>query len=204
MMDGLVPKIDRLHVTYSLIVLYCTAYTQHNMAANTLPPRALRDFITDERWTERISRTMPFHTLSLRARLDFIHQFAQKHDWSDVCFGALLEPIELEAMCQVLKSAVMRHVLRARAQLDMGNRDAAYAIFLELMRASPLGRFADTTETRFGHLGARRPLTLLGDMITWEWSRMSPILEHNRLTSLAHDLLDQGLAPVLVVDAVLA
>ena len=171
------------------------------MAAFQAPPQ-LREFITDDQWSDRVGNIVRFDTLPLRRRLDFIDMFAHKFDWSDVGFGSLLETAELNAIAGMIKGAILRQVTRARAHLDAGNTDGAHAALLELMRATPIGQYAHPSETKFGDLGARS-MTLLGDIIAWEWARASPAMEHARLCNLASEMLGEGMSPGQTARAVM-
>ena len=168
------------------------------------PPECLRGVIGDQEWGSCVGRIVRFDTLPLARRLDFAHGFAKKHDWTVVGFGSLLETTELEDVADVVRRAVLRRIERARALLDSGEGDKAHDALLEVMRASPIGSTADASETVFGMGGnARRPMTLLGDIIAWQWAREGPGMEHARLCGVAQELLDEGLPPVMAARVIL-
>ena len=171
-----------------------TLLVPHKMDSMFKPPSDLSKYISDDAWSEYVHKTTPFHDVPLNNRLDFIEQFAKKCDWTNVGFGSLMDPTELDAFGQMLEGAVLRRVNRARALLDAGNTDAATAIYLELMRASSLSRNSASNVTEFGG----NDVTLLGDIIVREWAREYPAMEHAKLTATAEKLLGEGMEPVLV------
>lgn len=173
------------------------------MAPTFQAPESLRGYITDDEWSARLERAPKFDTLPMRDRLEFIEKFAKEFDWTDVCFGSLLETADQEEVARVFRGAVMRHIEGARELMNAGGCDdgRAHAALLGIMRASALGKTADAGETEFGRLHPNRrcsPMTLLGDIIAWEWSRAFPAAEHDRLCKVVRKLTDNGMTPDVV------
>lgn len=169
------------------------------------PPAALSEFITDDEWWDRISENVPFSDLPLKHRLEYIEEYVHQCDldwrWR-VGFGSLMEPTDMNIIIQTLKGAALRHVNRALTHLDQGNAYAAESIYMRLMRSSSSYCYEYSLTHEFGL--PLHDFSNLGDIITHEWSRAYPAMEHARLTATVEKLMSDGrLSPKLVADIVI-
>jgi len=162
-------------------------------------PECVRAFISNDEWNTRIHQYVRFDSLPMMRRLDFVQRFASRFDWSRIAYVSLLDPADVAQIREMFTRSVLKRVDHARVLLCANDEPASHAVYLSIMRASPMGVLDDVTVTSFGSPASRhQAMTLLGDIIAWEWSRVQPKVEHVRLTHVVQLLIKRGIPPELI------